>query len=188
MARTVADQFADILVAAGVKRLYGIVGGSLNGLTDALRRQGKIEWIHVRHEEVTAFYRQFYPRDRGAKIAQVDVRGEVIGRRVPVDLGVVGDVRATIEAAAASQGARRLWPSRPGAPALQEGPRGSRRARGQPQRQAADPSPAGGEGDQGPCERRRGTARGAKHRSQPQLGASRPSNRASAPKIGGLKQ
>src|SRR5271155_370836 len=55
MARTVADQFADILVAAGVKRIYGIVGDSLNGLTDSVRRQGKIEWIHVRHEEVAAF-------------------------------------------------------------------------------------------------------------------------------------
>jgi len=55
MARTVAEQFADILVAAGVKRIYGIVGDSLNGLTDALRRQGKIDWVHVRHEEVAAF-------------------------------------------------------------------------------------------------------------------------------------
>jgi len=55
MAKTVADQFAEILVAAGVKRIYGIVGDSLNGLTDALRRQGKIEWVHVRHEEVAAF-------------------------------------------------------------------------------------------------------------------------------------
>jgi pyruvate dehydrogenase (quinone) len=55
MARTVADQFADILVAAGVKRIYGIIGDSLNGLTDSLRRQGKIEWIHVRHEEVAGF-------------------------------------------------------------------------------------------------------------------------------------
>src|SRR5215510_11303677 len=53
--RTVADQFAEILVAAGVKRIYGIVGDSLNGLTDAVRRQGKIEWVHVRHEEVAAF-------------------------------------------------------------------------------------------------------------------------------------
>jgi pyruvate dehydrogenase (quinone) len=52
---TVADQFADILAVAGVKRIYGIVGDSLNGLTDAVRRQGKIEWIHVRHEEVAAF-------------------------------------------------------------------------------------------------------------------------------------
>src|SRR3981189_1700660 len=55
MAKTVADQFAETLAAAGVKRIYGSVGGSLNGLTDAIRRQGKIEWVHVRHEEVAAF-------------------------------------------------------------------------------------------------------------------------------------
>jgi pyruvate dehydrogenase (quinone) len=53
--KTVADRFAETLAAAGVKRIYGIVGDSLNGLTDALRRQGKIEWVHVRHEEVAAF-------------------------------------------------------------------------------------------------------------------------------------
>jgi pyruvate dehydrogenase (quinone) len=53
--KTVADQFAETLAAAGVKRIYGIVGDSLNGLTDALRRQGKIDWVHVRHEEVAAF-------------------------------------------------------------------------------------------------------------------------------------
>jgi pyruvate dehydrogenase (quinone) len=52
---TVADQFAETLAAAGVKRIYGVVGDSLNGLTDSLRRQGKIEWVHVRHEEVAAF-------------------------------------------------------------------------------------------------------------------------------------
>src|SRR5271157_520225 len=55
MAKLVADQFAETLAAAGVKRIYGIVGDSLNGLTDSLRRQGKIEWVHVRHEEVAAF-------------------------------------------------------------------------------------------------------------------------------------
>jgi pyruvate dehydrogenase (quinone) len=53
--KTVADQFAETLAAACVKRIYGIVGDSLNGLTDAIRRQGKIEWVHVRHEEVAAF-------------------------------------------------------------------------------------------------------------------------------------
>ena len=53
--KTVADQFAETLAGAGVKRVYGIVGDSLNGLTDAIRRQGKIEWVHVRHEEVAAF-------------------------------------------------------------------------------------------------------------------------------------
>src|SRR5271169_2150882 len=55
MPRTVADQFAETLAVAGVKRIYGIVGDSLNGITDAIRRQGKIEWLHVRHEEVAAF-------------------------------------------------------------------------------------------------------------------------------------
>src|SRR6202161_717537 len=53
--KTVADQFAETLAAAGVKRIYGIVGDSLNGLTDSIRRQGRIEWIHVRHEESAAF-------------------------------------------------------------------------------------------------------------------------------------
>jgi len=52
---TVAEQFIETLAAAGVKRIYGIVGDSLNGLTDAIRRQKKIEWLHVRHEEVAAF-------------------------------------------------------------------------------------------------------------------------------------
>jgi pyruvate dehydrogenase (quinone) len=55
MMKTVADQFVETLAAAGVKRVYGIVGDSLNGLTDAIRRQGRIEWLHVRHEEVAAF-------------------------------------------------------------------------------------------------------------------------------------
>jgi pyruvate dehydrogenase (quinone) len=55
MARTVADQFAATLAVAGVKRIYGVVGDSLNGLTDAIRRQGKIKWVHVRNEEAGAF-------------------------------------------------------------------------------------------------------------------------------------
>src|SRR5258705_1385571 len=54
MAKTVADQFAETLAAAGVKRIYGIVGDSLNGLTDAIGGRGKIEGVHVRHEEVAA--------------------------------------------------------------------------------------------------------------------------------------
>src|SRR5262250_441361 len=52
---TVADQMVDTLAAAGVERIYGIVGDSLNGFTDALRRHGGIRWLHVRHEEVAAF-------------------------------------------------------------------------------------------------------------------------------------
>jgi pyruvate dehydrogenase (quinone) len=53
--KRVADQIVEILETAGVKRIYGIVGDSLNGLTDAIRQRGKIEWVHVRHEEVAAF-------------------------------------------------------------------------------------------------------------------------------------
>ena len=55
MATTVADQMVETLAAAGVARIYGLVGDSLNGFTDSLRRQGKITWLHVRHEEVAAF-------------------------------------------------------------------------------------------------------------------------------------
>ena len=55
MTRTVADQMVETLAAGGVERIYGIVGDSLNGFTDALRRHGGIQWLHVRHEEVAAF-------------------------------------------------------------------------------------------------------------------------------------
>ncbi len=53
--QSVADMIADTLHGIGVRRIYGLVGDSLNGLTDALRRKGTIEWIHVRHEESAAF-------------------------------------------------------------------------------------------------------------------------------------
>ncbi len=51
-------------------------------------------------------YRQFYPEGRGVRIAQVDLRPEQIGRRAAVDLGIVGDVRATLDGAAAAARAR----------------------------------------------------------------------------------
>ncbi len=51
-------------------------------------------------------YRQFYPQGSGVRIAQVDIRAEKIGRRAPVDLGVVGDVRATLDGAAAAAASR----------------------------------------------------------------------------------
>src|SRR5580692_9653309 len=52
---TIADLLAQTLASAGVKRIWGVTGDSLNGLNDSLRRLGKIEWMHVRHEEVAAF-------------------------------------------------------------------------------------------------------------------------------------
>ncbi|MFG2947018.1 pyruvate dehydrogenase [Streptomyces adustus] len=53
--QNVAEQFVDILVRAGVTRLYGVVGDSLNPVVDAVRRSSAIDWIHVRHEETAAF-------------------------------------------------------------------------------------------------------------------------------------
>ncbi|ENZ80690.1 ubiquinone-dependent pyruvate dehydrogenase [Caulobacter vibrioides] len=55
MAQKVADLVTDVLAQAGVRRIYGVVGDSLNGITDSLRRRGDIDWIHTRHEEVAAF-------------------------------------------------------------------------------------------------------------------------------------
>jgi pyruvate dehydrogenase (quinone) len=51
----VADLIAETLIQAGVKRVFGVVGDSLNGLTEAMRKRSAIDWIHVRHEEVAAF-------------------------------------------------------------------------------------------------------------------------------------
>jgi pyruvate dehydrogenase (quinone) len=55
MARTVGEHLVSTLDEAGVRRVYGIVGDSLNPVTDAIRRSKTIDWIHVRHEESAAF-------------------------------------------------------------------------------------------------------------------------------------
>src|SRR6202012_5753083 len=55
MAKNVAEIFIETLVKAGVKRVYGVSGDSLNGLTDTIRKNKKIDWLHVRHEEAAAF-------------------------------------------------------------------------------------------------------------------------------------
>jgi pyruvate dehydrogenase (quinone) len=55
MAQKVADVMWEMLASAGVKRCYGIVGDALNPVIDALRRNGQIEFIHVRHEEYGVF-------------------------------------------------------------------------------------------------------------------------------------
>src|ERR1700691_3772967 len=55
MAHRVADEVVSRLVVVGVERIYGVVGDSLNPVTDALRLNGKLKWIHVRNEETGAF-------------------------------------------------------------------------------------------------------------------------------------
>ncbi|RYY61149.1 MAG: ubiquinone-dependent pyruvate dehydrogenase [Chitinophagaceae bacterium] len=55
MAKTIAAKLVEILVDAGVKRVHGVVGDSLNGIVDEIRRNKNIEWVHYRHEEAAAF-------------------------------------------------------------------------------------------------------------------------------------
>src|SRR5207244_543362 len=55
MAKNIAQLMVDTLVQAGVERVYGLPGDSLNGFTDSIRKQKKLQWIHVRHEETAAF-------------------------------------------------------------------------------------------------------------------------------------
>ena len=55
MKQTVAAYIAETLEQAGVKRIWGVTGDSLNGLSDSLNRMGTIDWMPTRHEEVAAF-------------------------------------------------------------------------------------------------------------------------------------
>ena len=55
MSYTVADLIVDTIAAAGVERIYGIPGDSLNGFTDSMRTSPSLHWTHVRHEEGAAF-------------------------------------------------------------------------------------------------------------------------------------
>ena len=55
MSKNVSDQLVEVLVEAGIQRIYAVTGDSLNHLNAAVHRNGKIQWIHVRHEETAAF-------------------------------------------------------------------------------------------------------------------------------------
>ena len=55
MAKRVADLLVDVLVEAGVQRIYGVPGDSLNGITDSIRTRDNIEWVGMRNEEAGAF-------------------------------------------------------------------------------------------------------------------------------------
>jgi pyruvate dehydrogenase (quinone) len=55
MAKSIADLIAETLASAGVERVWGVTGDSLNGVTNSLRRLGATRWTPVRHEEVAAF-------------------------------------------------------------------------------------------------------------------------------------
>src|ERR1700751_3900441 len=55
MAKRVADLLVEVLAEAGVRRVYGLCGDSLNAFTDSIRTSKSLQWIHVRHEEAAAF-------------------------------------------------------------------------------------------------------------------------------------
>lgn len=55
MAKKIAEQLIDTLVESGVERIYAVTGDSLNEVNEAVRKNNKIQWIHVRHEETGAY-------------------------------------------------------------------------------------------------------------------------------------
>lgn len=78
MAKNVAEQLVDTLEKAGVKRIYAVTGDSLNEVNEAVRKSGKIKWIHVRHEETGAF----------AAAAEAQLNGELPAVREAAALGM----------------------------------------------------------------------------------------------------
>jgi len=94
MGKNVAEGLWEMLVSAGVRRCYGIVGDALNPVIDALRRNGSVEFVHVRHEEYGVF----------AAVAEARLTGNPVAvcgtaERGPVVISLPGDVA---EAAAPS--------------------------------------------------------------------------------------
>src|SRR5271154_4135918 len=106
MAKKVADLLWEMLVNAGVKRCYGIVGDALNPVIDALRRNGKVEFIHVRNEEYGAFAAVSEAYFTGAPVAVCGTAGPGVvhlfnglmdarKERAPV-IAIAGDVETML--------------------------------------------------------------------------------------------
>src|SRR5271167_3255540 len=106
MSRNVADVLWEMLVNAGVKRCYGIVGDALNPVIDALRRNGKIEFIHVRNEEYGVFAAVAEAHFTGGLVAVCGTAGPGVvhlfnglmdarKERAPV-IAIAGDIETTL--------------------------------------------------------------------------------------------
>jgi pyruvate dehydrogenase (quinone) len=106
MARNVADGLWEMLAAAGVKRCYGIVGDALNPVIDALRRNGEVDFVHVRNEEYGVFAAVAEARLTGDPVAVCGtagpgvthlINGLIDARRegVPV-IAIAGDVESSL--------------------------------------------------------------------------------------------
>lgn len=104
MARTVADGMWEMLASAGVRRCYGIVGDALNPVLDPLRRNGSVDFVHVRHEEYGTFAAVAEARLTGQPVAVCGTAGpgtahlingllDARKERVPV-IAIAGDVES----------------------------------------------------------------------------------------------
>ena len=106
MARTVAEGLWEMLASAGVRRCYGIVGDALNPVIDALRRNGSVDFVHVRHEEYGVFAAVAEARLTGNPVAVCGTAGPGVTHlinglldarkeRVPV-IAIAGDVESSL--------------------------------------------------------------------------------------------
>jgi pyruvate dehydrogenase (quinone) len=106
MARTVTEEMWDMLVAAGVRRCYGIVGDALNPIIDALRRNGSVDFVHVRNEEYGVFAAVAEARLTGKPAAVCGTAGPGVTHlinglldarkeRAPV-IAIAGDVESSL--------------------------------------------------------------------------------------------
>ena len=106
MAKDVAEGLWEMLASAGVRRCYGIVGDALNPVTDALRRNGSVEFVHVRHEEYGVFAAVAEARLTGNPVAVCGTAGPGVTHlinglldarreRVPI-IAIAGDVESSL--------------------------------------------------------------------------------------------
>jgi pyruvate dehydrogenase (quinone) len=106
MARIVADGMWEMLASAGVRRCYGIVGDALNPVIDALRRNGSVDFVHVRHEEYGVFAAVAEARLTGNPVAVCGTAGAGVTHlinglldarkeRAPV-IAIAGDVETSL--------------------------------------------------------------------------------------------
>jgi pyruvate dehydrogenase (quinone) len=106
MAKNVADGMWEMLASAGVRRCYGIVGDALNPVIDALRRNGSVDFVHVRHEEYGVFAAVAEARLAGHPVAVCGTAGPGVvhlinglldarKERAPV-IAIAGDVESSL--------------------------------------------------------------------------------------------
>src|SRR5580658_8426219 len=106
MAKTVGDRLWEMLISAGVRRCYGIVGDALNPVIDAMRRNGGIDFVHVRHEEYGVFAAVAEARLTGHPVAVCGTAGpgvthlingliDACKERAPV-IAIAGDVESSL--------------------------------------------------------------------------------------------